>query len=143
MQYGRLSKKQDRPLLQAVLMEQIPQTPKEKPMRPSMRLIFAVAFFAVLTLGAVFVSRRIVPAQDLTLPVEGDPIILKGGSLTIWCPANEQCFNFNTTSKKYEHKSSAKKVTKIVVKDEQGNVLFSATSPSFPNGKPSVEITYK
>ena len=34
------------------------------------------------------------------------------------------------------------KIHKIVVKDEDGNVLGTFDEDSFPNGKPSVEIYY-
>jgi len=52
-----------------------------------------------------------------TLP-DGDPIILKGGSLTIQFPANQESLDFNAATKKYEHKDKYKKIAKIVVKDE-------------------------
>ena len=114
-------------------------------MRISNKVVFGVAIVAVLACSVLVLTARNMPPQPpQTITVgDGDPIILKGGSLTIQCPLYEQCFTFNATTKKFEHKSSSKKIAKIVVKDEAGEVLFSATSPSFPNGKPSVEITYK
>ena len=113
-------------------------------MRISNKVVFGVAIIAVVTCSVLALTARSVPPQpQLIAAGDGDPIILKGGSLTIQCPLNEQCFNFNTATKKFEHKTSSKKIARIVVKDEAGGVLFSATTPSFPNGKPSVEIFYK
>ncbi|HEY3025766.1 MAG TPA: hypothetical protein VGJ55_06430 [Pyrinomonadaceae bacterium] len=80
--------------------------------------------------------------MDVTLP-DGDPIILKGGSLTIQFPANQEGLDFNTTTMKYEHKDKHKKIARIVVKDESGKELFSSNSVNFPNGKPSIEIFMK
>ena len=94
----------------------------------------------VLALGLLVYAAR---SASRFVPQDGDPIIVKGGSLSVQCPANDLCLVFNPTTLKYEHKDKLKKITKIVVKDENNNVLFSATSASFPNGKPSVEITYK
>ncbi len=75
--------------------------------------------------------------------LDGDPIILKGGSLTIQFPANQESLDFNAATKTYEHKEKHKKIAKIVVKDESGNELFSSDSANFPNGKPSIEIFMK
>lgn len=71
---------------------------------------------------------------------DGDPIILKGGSLTIQFPSNQESLDFNTAIKAYEHKDKHRKIAKIVVKDENGRELFSSDSSKFPNGKPSIEI---
>ena len=71
---------------------------------------------------------------------DGDPIILKGGSLTIQFPDNQESLDFNSATKAYEHKEKHKKIAKIVVKDEGGRELFSSDSSRFPNGKPSIEI---
>ena len=75
--------------------------------------------------------------------LEGDPIILKGGSLTIQCPKDENCLRFNTATKKLEHKESTKKIQRIIIKDESGNVIANVSKVNFPNGKPTVEIYYK
>ena len=78
----------------------------------------------------------------------GDVIIIKGGSLTIQCPDNIDCLEAKGDGK-YDHKDNKdttkdKKITEIVVKDDDGKVLGTFTrSEKFPNGKPSIEITYK
>ncbi len=78
-----------------------------------------------------------------TAPQGSDVIIIKGGSLTVQCPTNDQCLSFNTTTMKFEHKDKTKKVIEIVVKDESGKVIGDFSSVNFPNGKPSIEVTYK
>jgi hypothetical protein len=111
-------------------------------MKLSSKVILGIAMATFLSLGVLALSARSKP-QVQEAPSDGDPIILKGGSLTLQCPKGEICMIFNPTTMKFEHKDKLKKIAKIVVKDESGYVLFSATSVSFPNGKPSVEITYK
>jgi hypothetical protein len=119
--------------------------PRRRPMKFSNKLVLGLAVIAFLALGVVaLAARNQPPVQD---PVvgggDGDPIILKGGSLTLQCPKSEMCMMYNLVNKNFEHKDKTKKVSKIVVKDEAGAVIFSASSPSFPNGKPSIEIYYK
>jgi hypothetical protein len=111
-------------------------------MKLSNKLVLVLAVIAFLAFGMAALAARNQP-QLQEAPADGDPIILKGGSLTLECPKAEMCMVYNLVSKKFEHKDKLKKVAKIVVKDESGNVIFSASSPSFPNGKPSVEIFYK
>ncbi|MDX6613145.1 MAG: hypothetical protein QOD75_2331 [Blastocatellia bacterium] len=112
-------------------------------MKLSSKVMLGVAMTCFLALGVLALSARTQPRVQEAPSGDGDPIILKGGSLTLQCPKGELCMIYNPTTMKFEHKDKLKKVAKIVVKDESGNVLFSATSPSFPNGKPSVEIFYK
>ena len=109
-------------------------------------LIIAAATIFVLALGAFAVVKR-----EANQP-GGDPIIIKGGSLTIECPKNdvagEQCIPFDTTTKKYGHKDKNRKVMKIVVKDSSDAILFDSTDPSHGGGAalgttPSIEIYYK
>jgi len=74
---------------------------------------------------------------------QGDVIIIKGGSLSFQCATNDQCLTFNTSTMKYDHKEKTKKVMEIVVRDETGKVIGDFLGVNFPNGKPSIEITYK
>ena len=111
-------------------------------MKLSNKLVLGLAVIAFLAFGvAALAARNQPPVQEP--PADGDPIILKGGSLTLECPKAEMCMVYNLVYKKFEHKDKAKKVAKIIVKDESGAVIFSASSPSFPNGRPSIEIYYK
>ena len=100
------------------------------------KLVIVGATIFVLALGVFALVKSPVPQS-------GDVIIIKGGSLTIQCPLNDQCFNFNATAKKFEHKDKNKKVMQIVVKDESDKVIADLGSASFPNGKPSIEVHYK
>lgn len=111
-------------------------------MKFSNKLLLGLAVIGILAFGvAALAARNQLPVQEA--PSDGDPIILKGGSLTLNCPKDEMCMVYNLLTKKFEHKDKGKKLSKIVVKDESGNVIFSASTPSFPNGKPSIEIFYK
>lgn len=112
-------------------------------------LLIALATILVLALGVLALVNR----STQLLPVPGDDIIIiKGGSLTIQCPDNIDCLEASDGKGKYAHKwnkeevkdkSKAKKIRLIVIKDESGKVLGSFSDVNFPNGKPSIEITYK
>jgi len=102
-------------------------------------VVIALAGVCALTFGVLALAHR---TADPT-PWGGPVIIIKGGSLSIECPGGEDCL---TSAGKgvYKHKNAAGKVTQIVVKDESGNVLGTFNGkPDFPNGKPSIEITYQ
>lgn len=111
-------------------------------MRNLRLLIISMATIFVLTLGAfAFVER---PATQGPAPADDD-IIIKGGSLEIQCGKNHyaDCLGTNDNTGKYKHKQSAKHITKVVVKDSNGVMLFdSSTLPTFGN-KPEISITYK
>jgi hypothetical protein len=97
-----------------------------------------------LALGVLALSTRSASTQLQELPLlDGDPIILKGGSLTVQCPKYENCLPFNTVTKKHEHKEPNKKVQRIIIKDESGNIVANVSKVNFPNGKPTIEIYYK
>ncbi len=109
-------------------------------MRSLRLLIIALAvIFLLAFVASALINRPAVAPSD-------DVIIIKGGSLTIQCPGESDCLTASGKGK-YEHKDNkepkSKKVQLIVVKDEDGNVLGSFSKANFPNGKPSVEITYK
>ena len=115
-----------------------------------MRLSNKVMLSVVLIVGVAFsvlaftAGRAATSAQELEVPsLDGDPIILKGGSLTIQCPRYENCLAFNTVTKRLEHKEPTKKVQRIIIRDESGNIIANVSKVNFPNGKPTVEIYYK
>ena len=115
-------------------------------MRLSSKLVFGMVMTVVLALGAlVFTARSASQSPDqLQVPaLDGDPIILKGGSLTIQCPTNDNCLPFNATTKKHEHKNNYGKIQRIIIKDESGNVLVNLGKVNFTNSKPTVEIYFK
>ena len=107
----------------------------------AMAIIIALAFAA---LALVSKTEQLLPGDDI--------IIIKGGSLTIQCPANTDCLDPSDGKGKYPHKNNKdeskpgvkpKKIQLIVVKDEQGNILGRFSDANFPNGKATIEITYK
>jgi hypothetical protein len=71
-------------------------------------------------------------------------IIIKGGSLEIQCPPNQDraCLGIaDITTGKYKHTKGAAHIMQIVVKDNYGKALFTK---SFTSGQqPSIEVTYK
>jgi hypothetical protein len=110
-------------------------------------LIIAVATILALALGVFALVRNNAPQGD-------DPIIIKGGSLTIQCPASDtvsgpQCIPFDTATGKYGHKDKTRKIAKIVVKDSSGAVLFDSSDPTHCGGNallgktPEIDVSYK
>jgi len=97
-----------------------------------------IATLCALALGALAIARRVVP------PVGDDVIIIKGGSLTVECPSNQDkaCLGVaDAATGKYTHTKPNAHITQIVVKDDTGKQLYSK---SFTSGhQPSIEVTYK
>lgn len=107
-------------------------------MRQLRLLIIAIAAICVLALGVFALVNQ-------NMPIMGDDIIIKGGSLEIQCGANQgtDCLGTNDNVGKYKHKQSGKHITKVVVKDSSGIKVFdSSLLPTFGN-KPEIDITYK
>jgi len=107
-------------------------------MRKLRLLIVAIATICVLALGAFALANR-------TAPDAGDDvIIIKGGSLTVQCPPNQDkgCLGLpDVTTGKYKHTKDGAHIMQIVVKDDTGKQLFSKT---FTSGhQPQIEVTYK
>ena len=107
-------------------------------MRQLRLLIIAIATICVLALGAfALVNRTALPG--------GDDIIIKGGSLEIQCGVNlgTDCLGANDNTGKYKAKQQLKHVSKVVVKDSNGIVVFDSSAlPTF-GSKPEIDITYK
>jgi hypothetical protein len=83
--------------------------------------------------------------KEKTMPDEVNPgddvIIIKGGSLEIYCGKNHHdCLGAYDPKGKYRHKRDDAHVRRLVVKDATGKELFSQ---DFDGEPPSVEITYK
>jgi hypothetical protein len=106
-------------------------------MRKVSLLLIAMAAICVLALAAfALVGRAPAPGDDV--------IIIKGGSLEIQCPPNQDkaCLGLaDITTGKYKHTKGGAHIMQIVVKDNDGKELFSKT---FTSGQPpSIEVTYK
>jgi hypothetical protein len=107
-------------------------------MRHLRLLVIALATICVLAFGVFALVSR--PVQS----PEEDVIIIKGGSLEIQCGKNHNtdCLGVNDNTGKYKHKQATKHVTKILVKNSSGVVVFN--SDLIPVGsKPEIDITYK
>jgi hypothetical protein len=78
-------------------------------------------------------------------PIAGDDvIIIKGGSLEITCPPNQDkaCLGIaDITTGKYRHTKATAHITQIVVKDSSGNALYTKSFTA--STQPSIEVTYK
>ena len=100
-------------------------------------LIVALAVICVLALGALALVNG--PA----MPVPGDDIIIKGGSLEIQCGSNQgnDCLGVNDNTGKYKQKQSNKHIMQIVVRDSSGGQL--ANNNFDKDHQPSITITYK
>ena len=100
-------------------------------------LIIALATLCALALGALAVANRVVQAPG------DDVIIIKGGSLEIQCPANQDkaCLGVADATGKYKHKKDTAHIMQIVVKDKNGATLFSNAFDA--SHQPSIEVTYK
>jgi len=108
-------------------------------MRHLRLLIIAVATICVLAFGAFAFFNRPTPQ----VPADDD-IIIKGGSLEIQCGKNHNtdCLGVNDNMGKYKHKQGTKHVTKILVKNSSGIVVFNSDLTPVGN-KPEIDITYK
>jgi len=84
-------------------------------------------------------------AHRTASPAPGDDvIIIKGGSLEIQCPPNQDraCLGIaDITTGKYKHTKATAHIMQIVVKDDTGKTLF--TQPFTSGHQPSIEVTYK
>jgi hypothetical protein len=107
-------------------------------------LMIAIATIFVLALGAFALANR--SPQD---PAD-DVIIIRGGSLEVQCPANQgkTCLGLpDVTTGKYKHSKIDNHITKVVVMDSNGAVLFDSSDPKHCGGsalgkKPEIDITY-
>ena len=90
-------------------------------MRQLRLLIIAIAAICVLALGVFALVNQ-------NMPIMGDDIIIKGGSLEIQCGAHQgtDCLGTNDNVGKYKHKQSGKHITKVVVKDSSGTKVFDS-----------------
>lgn len=102
-------------------------------------ILIALASICLMALAAFALAHR------TSSPAPGDDvIIIKGGSLEIQCPPNQDkaCLGIaDTTTGKYKHTKGTAHIMQIVVKDSTGKELFSQ---AFTSGQqPSIEVTYK
>ena len=100
----------------------------------------AVAALCALALGALAVAHRGVQAPG------DDVIIIKGGSMTVQCPPTQDkaCLGVaDSATGKYTAKAAANHITKVVVKNSSGDVVFDSDTLKAFGNKPEIDITYK
>lgn len=101
-------------------------------------VLIALATICLVALAAFALANRAPqnPGDDV--------IIIKGGSLEVQCPPNQDkaCLGIaDITTGKYKHTKGTAHIMQIVVKDSTGKQLFSK---AFTSGQqPSIEVTYK
>ena len=102
-------------------------------------ILIALATICLMALAAFALANR-APS-----PASGDDvIIIKGGSLEVQCPPNQDkaCLGIaDITTGKYKHTKDGAHILQIVIKDDTGKALVTKT---FTAGhQPSIEVTYK
>ena len=116
-------------------------------MRPVRILLLTLATLFVLTLATFAIFSR----PQLMAPADDD-IIIKGGSLEIDCGKNHKSDNAGCLALddgltgKFKHKQGGKHITKIVVKNTNGYVVFNSDNLNASNtlgARPEIDITYK
>jgi len=109
-------------------------------MRKLILVRIAVATLCALTLAALAVAHRVVRAPS------DDVIIIKGGSMTVQCPPTQDkaCLGVaDPATGKYTAKAAANHITKVVVKNSNGDVVFDSDTLKAFGNKPEIDITYK
>lgn len=109
-------------------------------MRKLVLVGIAVATLCALALGALAVANRVIqnPGDDV--------IIIKGGSMTVQCPPTQDkaCLGVaDPATGKYTAKAAANHITKVVVKNSSGDVVFDSDTLKVFGNKPEIDITYK
>ena len=102
-------------------------------------VLIALATICLMALAAFALVHR------SPHPSPGDDvIIIKGGSLEVQCPPNQDkaCLGIaDITTGKYKHTKGNSHIMQIVVKDNTGKELFNKAFT--PGQQPSIEVTYK
>lgn len=117
-------------------------------MRPVRILLLTITTIFVLALAAFAIVSD---PQQMTAPADDD-IIIKGGSLEINCGKNHRNDNAGCLvlddglTGRFKHKQGAKHITRIVVKNTNGVVVFNSDNLNSSNAlgaRPEIAITYK
>ncbi len=109
-------------------------------MRNLRLFIIATVCICALALGVFALTGN--PKASITNQ-DDPPIIVKGGSLTVQCPGNDECLG-RATSGRYSHSKRDGKINRIVVKATNGDVLFDSDKDNTQlGGRPEIEIYYK
>lgn len=108
-------------------------------MRNLRNFIIASVCICSLALGVFALAGR----PDVSASQDDPPIIVKGGSLTVQCPGNDECLG-RASNGRYTHTNGTGKINRIIVKSTNGNVLYdSGETNTQLGGRPEIEIYYK
>ncbi|MGE0104723.1 MAG: hypothetical protein AB7H86_17920 [Blastocatellales bacterium] len=100
--------------------------------------LMAVAIGVALTLSATAFSI----STRSSAPQADEPIRVKGGSLTIECPGNQDCFG-SASNGRYSHRNGSGKIGRIVIKNTRGEVVADIDDQNALGPRPEIEIYYK
>lgn len=104
---------------------------------------FKLATISFLGITVLAIGSFALGKNTATSAVQDEPIIVKGGSLSVTCPGNTDCLGTHTNGK-YSHRNQNGKITRIVVKATNGAAVFDSSAAGINvGGQPSVEIFYK
>lgn len=105
-------------------------------LRPSIIALLGICLLALAAFALTGKPSAATVQQD-------DPIIVKGGSLTVQCPGNDECLG-RASNGRYSHSKQDGKINRIVVKATNGTVLYdSGETNTRLGGRPEIEIYYK
>lgn len=100
--------------------------------------LMAVAIGVALALSATAFSISI----RSSAPQADEPIRVKGGSLTIECPGNQDCLGAAANGR-YDHKNGNGKISRIVVRNTRGDIIAEVDNQNILGPRPVIEIYYK
>jgi len=100
----------------------------------------AVALGVALAISATVFSISTRSARSA--PQADEPIRVKGGSLTIECPGNQDCLG-TAANGRYNHKNGNGKISRIVVRNTRGDIIAEVDNQNVLGPRPVIEIYYK
>lgn len=105
-------------------------------MRKLRLMAVALGLALALSVTAFSISTR------SSAPQADEPIRVKGGSLTIECPGNQDCFG-TASNGRYSHRNGNGKIGRIVIKGRNGDVVADISDQNALGPRPEIEIYYR
>lgn len=105
-------------------------------MRKLRLMAVALGLALALSVTAFSISTR------SSAPQADEPIRVKGGSLTIECPGNQDCLG-TASNGRYNHKNGNGKISRIVVRNTRGDIIAEVDNQNILGPRPEIEIYYK
>lgn len=105
-------------------------------MRKLRLMAVALGLALALSVTAFSISTR------SSAPQADEPIRVKGGSLTIECPGNQDCLG-TASNGRYSHRNGNGKISRIVVRNTRGDIIAEVDNQNILGPRPEIEIYYK